>query len=220
MIYTQSKITLCWKKWQSRRGGRGDGILQDTFESLINNPPTELAFHTEAILIAMFGPDRRQVTQAVNKYFDFAKTLAGKTPWQLHQIDFEQKLLTFGGKAAQIMTRAHYPLLRDLLIVHRNEIHGTALVTTLAILRYKADKGQLPENLQQIVDTGYLKTIPMDPFSSGPLAYRRKSNDFILYSFGPDSDDDEGTWVVEPRFVGELYRHNGDWIFWPVKKKQ
>ena len=61
-------------------------------------------------------------------------------------------------------------------------------------------------NLKQLVDTGYLKAVPMDPFSSGPLVYRRKNNDFVLYSVGRHSQDNGGT--------------NDDIVFWMVDSKK
>ncbi|MHC4216243.1 MAG: hypothetical protein ACYSWP_23060 [Planctomycetota bacterium] len=190
--------------WKEKQSPRSDGFLSKIFD--FDKPPTERTARIESIQIAMFGPDRRQVTKGVNKYFDFIKTLADKRPWQLQQMDFEQKLQGFGAKPAKLMTCARYRLLRDFLMVQRFEMNVPPLVTTLAILRYDSDKGQPPENLQQLVDTGYLKTIPMDPYSSEPLVYKRRGNDFLLYSIDQDFKDDGGT--------------KDDLIFWPVKKKQ
>jgi hypothetical protein len=55
----------------------------------------------------------------------------------------------------------------------------------------------------------------MDPYSDGPLVYRRQGGDFILYSFGADFDDDGG---VHSRW-GDSHQ-GGDQVFWPVQKQE
>jgi hypothetical protein len=47
------------------------------------------------------------------------------------------------------------------------------------------------------------------------LAYKQIGDDFILYSFGADFDDDGGT----PSKWGEGEK-GGDQVFWPVSRKQ
>ncbi len=87
-----------------------------------------------------------------------------------------------------------------------------ALITTLALLRYKNDKGVLPDDLHVLVSAGYVQRVPMDPYSDKSLIYKRTGNDFTLYSVGPDFEDDGG-------------RHNhwgrdgqpGDQVFWPLQ---
>jgi len=66
--------------------------------------------------------------------------------------------------------------------------------------------------LQDVVSGGYLKELPMDPFSGRPLVYRVTKENFILYSFGCDFDDDGGK--VSKWGRGE---EGGDQVFWPVQ---
>ena len=86
-----------------------------------------------------------------------------------------------------------------------------ALIGTLAILRYEAEKGQLPSGLQTLLDEGYLEALPQDSFSDGPLIYKQIADGFLLYSCGLDFDDDSGT----PSKWGEG-KQGGDQVFWPV----
>ena len=87
----------------------------------------------------------------------------------------------------------------------------------IAILRYKQDFGEFPENLDKLVETGYLKKIPIDPFSDKPLAYKKTDDNFIIYSFGSNCQDDGG----QPDRYGDgkikPFSDKGDWIFWPVE---
>ena len=89
-----------------------------------------------------------------------------------------------------------------------------ALIGTIAILRYETEKGQLPSDLQILVDEGYLETLPKDSFSDGLLRYKHTADDFMLYSYGLDFDDDGGT---PSRWWG-YGEKGGDHVFWPVQE--
>ena len=159
--------------------------------------------------------ERRQTTELadkVNKYFSQA---AHKTPAQLRNEGEDLE------KVVEEMTRDNPFLLmlmpaieRVLRISFRGKIETDALITTVALLRYKAKKGQLPSDLQQLVSAGYLKELPIDPFSDAPLVYKQIGDDFILYSFGADFDDDGGT-----RSKWGEGEKGGDQVFWPAKSK-
>jgi hypothetical protein len=64
-------------------------------------------------------------------------------------------------------------------------------LTALAILRYRADKGTLPERLDDLVQAGYLKEV-LDRYSGKPFIYERKGDDFILYSVGEPTAEQGG----------------------------
>jgi len=95
---------------------------------------------------------------------------------------------------------------------HRNKVGVRTTVTILALLRYKKDKASYPENLDGLMSAGYLKQLPVDLYSNKPLAYKRTDDDFTLYSFGADFDDDGGA----PSKWGED-TDGGDQLFWPVE---
>jgi len=88
-----------------------------------------------------------------------------------------------------------------------------ATVTVLAIKRWKLEMGMYPESLQALLDDGYLKELPMDPYSDGILNYQKRGDDFILYSLWRDFDDDGG--VIDPQ--NKMGEGGGDYVFWPVK---
>ncbi len=60
-----------------------------------------------------------------------------------------------------------------------------ATVTVLALERWRLERNGYPADLDELVTTGYLKELPMDPFSDKPLVYKKTDDDFILYSVGP-----------------------------------
>lgn len=138
--------------------------------------------------------ERHQTTELVDKLYDAFSQAATKTPWQLHQegLDLE--------KVAAEMTKDN-PFVnmlvpnagRTIQISFYRKAHVDALIATIVILRYKADKSQLPDSLEQLISSGYLKELPMDPYSDGSMVYKRVADNFTLYSLGADFDDDGGT---------------------------
>lgn len=65
------------------------------------------------------------------------------------------------------------------------------LQTLLAARTYQARTGRLPPDLDALTPH-LLPTIPEDPFFPAPLAYRLVQGRPVVYSRGPDTDDDLG----------------------------
>jgi hypothetical protein len=61
----------------------------------------------------------------------------------------------------------------------------------LALRAYRADRGEWPEKLEQLVPQ-YLNAIPLDPMSGESYVYRAAEPEFVLYSVGSDGRDDGG----------------------------
>jgi len=156
---------------------------------------------------------RRQTTEAVEKAFEYFEFVGQKTPWQWknEQINPEKEIKKIKEKNAFVkMFCPAYVKVAQLFARCRAETD--ALITTLALLRYKSAKGQLPANLDELVSAGYLKALPTDPFSGSPFVYKRIGDDFMLYSFGVDCDDDGGT-----RSKWGIGEKGGDQVFWPIE---
>jgi len=100
---------------------------------------------------------------------------------------------------------------------YRSRAGTQALVTTLAALRYKAERGAYPATLQPLVSAGYLKQVPPDPYTDKPLVYQQTGRTFKLYSFGADFDDDGGIAGKGEDGRDKNWADNGDTVFWPVE---
>jgi len=164
--------------------------------------------------LALVGPDRCKTVAFVDKYFSYADTLRHQTPFQLRKqgIDSEEQIESMlKGYAIEKIASVYHVI----ELWQRLRAKESALITTIAILRYKEDKEQLPESLDQLLSAGYLNQLPMDPYSDGPLVYRRQGDDFVLYSFGADFDDDGGVHSEWGK-----YSLGGDYVFWPVQKQE
>jgi hypothetical protein len=72
------------------------------------------------------------------------------------------------------------------------------LMVTFALRAYRLERGAYPALLQNLITSGYLKAVPVDPFaSSRSLSYRKRGSSFLLYSVGPDGVDNGGTPIFD-----------------------
>jgi hypothetical protein len=75
--------------------------------------------------------------------------------------------------------------------VRREDAEHRLLLTHIALKRFQLARGELPESLAQLMPE-YLPDVPQDPFSEGPLVYRREPMGYLLYSVGHNGRDDGG----------------------------
>jgi hypothetical protein len=72
------------------------------------------------------------------------------------------------------------------------------LAVSLALRAYKLEHAIYPSTLTALVPS-YLDAVPDDPFNiSEPLKYRLTSTGYVLYSIGPDGNDDGGRPIFDP----------------------
>jgi hypothetical protein len=75
--------------------------------------------------------------------------------------------------------------------------------TRLALRAYEKRHSTVPPTLQPLVPT-YLPAVPQDPYAPKPLVYRGQAGRPLVYSRGPDGDDDGG------RDLGRKVEANSD----------
>ena len=84
------------------------------------------------------------------------------------------------------------------------------------------ENGGYPENLEELLNKGYIKKLPIDPYSDKPMVYQNTGTDFKLYSVGENFVDNGG----EPVFYngsnklqkwGNVTDKGGDAVFWPAR---
>jgi hypothetical protein len=64
--------------------------------------------------------------------------------------------------------------------------------TALAMERYRlAHQNQLPDSLTKLTPA-YLPTVPVDPWDGQSLRLKRSAKGYVVYSVGPDGQDDNG----------------------------
>ena len=73
--------------------------------------------------------------------------------------------------------------------------------------------------MDELIKTGYLKELPIDPYSDKSLIYKKTEESFALYSVGRNFKDDDGKVFIEHENIQEWgTRNDGDAVFWPVPK--
>ena len=60
-----------------------------------------------------------------------------------------------------------------------------------ALAAYRAEQGEYPAELARLCPK-YVKSLPEDPFGTGPIRYKREPKGYVLYSVGPNGKDDGG----------------------------
>ena len=195
--------------------GKGDGqILMGAVLKLTSPEASEWREElSERELLRFCGLGRRQTIDATERVFEHIDGVLKRTPWELNEeeICIDDDVINLTDE--NIFILMFLPGIDPLLSVSSRVTTDTAgLITTLALLRYKADRDQFPEKLHVLLSEGYLKELPMDAYSGKPLVYRRTRESFVLYSFGADFDDDGGK-----RSKWGKGDKGGDQVFWPVR---
>ncbi|MHC4112844.1 MAG: hypothetical protein ACYSUY_17355 [Planctomycetota bacterium] len=164
-------------------------------------------------------PDRREVTAKVDQYYNLAEQVFDETPWQVHQENEAEKYKEIAGDSFLLKILA--PAVgRVGEIGWRTKTRRTALLTVLALSRYEKEKSKYPESLDVLVEAGYLKEVPKDPYSDSSLVYKKTDEIFILYSFGKNLCDDGGQIVHHDDGRIKQWASEGDWVFWPMPASQ
>jgi hypothetical protein len=79
------------------------------------------------------------------------------------------------------------------------DVRTRLLATELAITGFRQEFGRLPTGWDELVPR-WLPEVPVDAFDAGggPLRYQYKGDSYVLYSVGPDADDDGGVAPDDP----------------------
>ncbi|MCP4259803.1 MAG: hypothetical protein GY774_20165 [Planctomycetes bacterium] len=165
-------------------------------------------------------PDRQEVVANIDKYFESFAEVVAQTPLALSDKTLEDQLLT-NDNVTPVMLKLQTPAHEKVSqIAWRMKSGRAALLTVLAVMRYEKEKGRYPASLDDLLKADYLKQLPVDPYSDGPLVYRKTESGFLLYSFGMNLKDDDGEMGLTKDGRPKMWMDNGDWVFWPVEKPQ
>jgi hypothetical protein len=160
-------------------------------------------------------PDRRDAEAMVEQYFERMEGSLSRTPYgDGSSGDPEMASLRAAPNALLALVEPAHQRVGQL--VWRMKTGELATLTTVAVLRHAAERGSLPESLDELVQAGYLDSVPDDPFGAGPLSYRRTDEGFLLYSWGQNLADDGGVQGLGQDGQPRMWADNGDWVFWPV----
>lgn len=163
----------------------GDDITKIAGLSGGDRQPTwleRLALRMPATIKSQRAAMLRYMTQAVE---------AAKLPPQQQQQAIEKVEAT--AKEQPTLVRLLAPALRSFATAaRRSQVELRCAIAAIAAERYRREKGQWPENLEALRKGRYLKQVPTDVFDGEPLRMRRLEDGLVIYSVGPDGQDNRG----------------------------
>jgi hypothetical protein len=111
------------------------------------------------------------------------------TPWYSRLLEDREESGRFEGNA---MVARLLPAVQQVArAAVRLEAREQLARIGIALAAYRADHDSYPEELSALAPE-YLDEIPLDPFSDTQPVYRLESNEYTLYSLGPNFEDDGG----------------------------
>ena len=152
-------------------------------------------------------PDRRQTIEKIESLYKNSEQRFAKTLIEIKD-EPENLIETTSFLLIPPSSLANKKLIE---LTWRLKTERDGQITTIAILRYRKQTGKYPDNLEELLNKGFIKRIPFDAYRNGPLTYRKTDDSFILYSYGKDFDDNGGM----PSQWGAGSK-GGDQVFWPV----
>ncbi len=161
---------------------------------------------------------RNETLERANQLYDEIIELSRMTPYSKHINDRSaKKLIDALPEYRFFLYRAFFPAFDQASeLSYRAKALHEATLTVIALKRWRLEKDAYPSDLAQLVDTGYLEKVPMDPFSDKALVYRKSGDDFILYSVGRNFTDNGGKWGCDDLKRKRRSAKDGDFMFWPV----
>jgi hypothetical protein len=169
---------------------------------------------------SMVHARRDETVAKFNELFDKFIEIAKTSPYQRHVCNLRSDdLISALPKYRYFLIGIFIPAVdRVSEIGYRGKASYETIVTILALKRWRLEKNAYPVSLNELVAVGYLKELPMDPYSDKPLIYKRTDDDFVLYSVGPNFTDDGGVSGKDREGQPRSWRDNGDTLFWPLPK--
>lgn len=178
---------------------------------------TRTVFRALDVGYSMIHARRNKTVARTHEMYDQIDAQARLTPYQRHvqgEADIARSIDSYRYGYVLILLPAER---RVSEIGFRFCADHEALLTVLALQRYRAEIGAYPDDLKRLVEAGHLQEVPVDPFSDGSLVYRPVDDGFLLYSVGPDFVDDGGRRGVDDKGQAKAWADNGDRVFWPLR---
>lgn len=142
--------------------------------------------------------DRRERNRACEEMEDELKQLRKRLSKEIGQLlvqTNEQRVTTIHDLLRCLLTPA---ALKVQIAADQVEQRQRHLQVAIALALYHRETGGYPEKLSELAPK-YLRSIPLDLFSSKEIIYARTGKDYRFYSVGPNGRDDGGRRDEEDR---------------------
>jgi len=176
------------------------------------------------------GLTRRQAIEEYDVFMDALEALGATPAWQRDDSAIQVKFWKWNESA---LARARYlplaalaPALTNATYqVDRVMQHRDGVLIAIALEMYRRRHGAWPAALDEMVPA-FLPAAPVDRCDGRPMRYALVEGRPVVYSIGPDGDDDGGAAPAtdDPvRGAASLLvikgssAPDGDWVLWPVE---
>ncbi len=134
---------------------------------------------------------------------DHLEVLIGK-PYYEAKEDWEAVEKQLRSLPQGIVTRIAFPAIsRCAQVCARGDAQRGLARVGLAMCRHQAAKQAFPGKLQELVPE-FIPAVPRDPFDGEPLRLKSTEQDLIIYSVGPNGEDDDGVPFGEEEETGDI----------------
>jgi hypothetical protein len=129
---------------------------------------------------------RAAMLRYMNRYVELARL-----PPEQQRAAFQQLEAT--AKDRPVLVRLLAPALGKVCdAARRSQAQLRCASAATAAERYRRAKGRWPDALDELKGAGYLPGVPADPYDGQPLRWRRLDGGRVVYSVGPDGEDNGG----------------------------
>jgi hypothetical protein len=141
--------------------------------------------------LAMRSPGFVQTQRAamlryMNRAVEIAKLTGGEQRTQFEQLEAT-------AKDQPVLVRLLAPAVSKVAAAQqRTQAQLRCAAAALAAERYRLAKGEWPKELDALVTAGYLREEPTDIYDGKPLRLKRLEDGLVIYSVGPDGEDNGG----------------------------
>jgi hypothetical protein len=127
---------------------------------------------------------------AMLRFLNRAVEIAELPPEQ-QQPQFAQ--LEASAKEQPLLVRLLVPALGKMAVAcQRSRAQLRGAFVAVAAERYRLARGQWPDQVEALKEAGYLREVPTDLYDGQPLRLRRLEDGLVIYSIGPDGEDNGG----------------------------
>jgi hypothetical protein len=155
----------------------------------LSGDPGSGATLCESLLLRIPGSTKFQ-RSAMLRCMNRIVALAKLPPHERHA-EFQQMEMTRG--AQPVLVRLLVPALGKVSdSCQRCDAQLRCALVAVAAERYRRAQGRWPDKLGALKEAGYLQAVPADPYDGQPLRWRRLGDGQVVYSIGPDGEDNGG----------------------------
>ncbi len=173
----------------------GQPTLNTWLSGLGGGPPVRVRSRLWNLLSPLYN-DRRSVTAKVVALREAQARLADLSYREavegLRELDARSCYGPLDGPHLEMLGTFDVAAVRFYQMLVRAAAMRRAARLMVALNRFRAENETYPAALDELVPD-FIDVLPPDPYCAGPFAYRLDLEDgYVLYSCGPDGDDDGG----------------------------